>query len=78
MQIRTAPETSVKIRIGDWLSLAAKPLVYVDALQANSRPSWVDRFFETKREADGWSNAQSEFMMLRVIPPGSASGPTEP
>jgi 3D (Asp-Asp-Asp) domain-containing protein len=38
----------------------------------------VDRFFETKRKADGWSNAHSEFMMLRVIPPGSASGPTEP
>lgn len=38
----------------------------------------VDRFFKTKREADGWSNAHSEFMMLRVIPPGSASGPTEP
>ena len=38
----------------------------------------VDRFFETKRKAVGWSNAHSEFMMLRVIPPGSASGPTEP
>jgi hypothetical protein len=37
----------------------------------------VDRFFETKREAYGWSNAHSEFMMLRVIPP-DASGPTEP
>ena len=34
----------------------------------------VDRFFETKRKADWWSNAHSEFMMLRVIPPGSASG----
>jgi hypothetical protein len=32
----------------------------------------VDRFFETKRKADWWSNAHSEFMMLRVIPPGSA------
>src|SRR6187431_3301411 len=29
----------------------------------------VDRFFETKREANGWSKAHSEFMMLRVIPP---------
>jgi 3D (Asp-Asp-Asp) domain-containing protein len=38
----------------------------------------VDRFFETKREADAWSNAHPEFMMLRVIPPGFASGPTEP
>jgi 3D (Asp-Asp-Asp) domain-containing protein len=38
----------------------------------------VDRFFESKREADRWSNGHSEFMMLRVIPPGSASGPTEP
>ena len=38
----------------------------------------VDRFFETKRKADGWSNEHSEFMMLRVIPPGSALGPTEP
>src|SRR6476661_3294152 len=38
----------------------------------------VDRFFETRRKADGWSNAHSEFMMLRVIPPGSALGPTEP
>jgi hypothetical protein len=25
-------------------SLAAKPLVYVDALQANSRPSWLTDF----------------------------------
>ena len=32
----------------------------------------VDRFFDTKREADEWSNAHSEFMMLRVVPPGSA------
>src|SRR6476660_6770940 len=32
----------------------------------------VDRFFETKREANGWSNAHSEFMMLRVVPAGSA------
>jgi 3D (Asp-Asp-Asp) domain-containing protein len=31
----------------------------------------VDRFFETKREADEWSNAHSEFMMLRVVPAGS-------
>jgi 3D (Asp-Asp-Asp) domain-containing protein len=38
----------------------------------------VDRFFETKREADAWSNAHSEFMTLRVVPPGSGSGPTEP
>jgi 3D (Asp-Asp-Asp) domain-containing protein len=38
----------------------------------------VDRFFETKREADAWSNAHSEFMTLRVLPPGSSSGPTEP
>ena len=30
----------------------------------------VDRFFETKREADAWSNAHSEFMTLRVVPPG--------
>ena len=32
----------------------------------------VDRFFETKREAEDWSNGHSEFMMLRVVPPGSA------
>jgi 3D (Asp-Asp-Asp) domain-containing protein len=38
----------------------------------------VDRFFETKREANGWSNTHSEFMMLRVVPPGTRSGPTEP
>ena len=38
----------------------------------------VDRFFKTKRKADCWSNAHSEFMMLRVIPPGSALGPTKP
>src|ERR1044071_10097505 len=30
----------------------------------------VDRFFETKLEADAWSNAHSEFMTLRVVPPG--------
>ena len=38
----------------------------------------VDRFFETKREADAWTNAHSEFMMLRVVPAGDRSGPTEP
>jgi 3D (Asp-Asp-Asp) domain-containing protein len=32
----------------------------------------VDRFFDTKREAEAWSNAHSEFMMLRVVPFGSA------
>jgi hypothetical protein len=51
---------------------SADHFVHVDALQANSRPIVFDRFFETKREADGWSNAHSEFMMLLVIPPGSA------
>ena len=38
----------------------------------------VDRFFETKREADAWSNAHSEFMTLRVVPPGSRAEQTEP
>src|ERR1700739_1901878 len=28
----------------------------------------VDRFFETKGEADAWTNTHSEFMMLRVVP----------
>ena len=35
----------------------------------------VDRFFETKREADEWSNRHSEFMMLRVVPAGTRSEP---
>jgi hypothetical protein len=35
----------------------------------------VDRFFETKREADAWSNAHSGFMTLRVVPPGSRAEP---
>jgi len=35
----------------------------------------VDRFFETKREADAWTNEHSEFMMLRVVPAGSRSEP---
>jgi 3D (Asp-Asp-Asp) domain-containing protein len=30
----------------------------------------VDRFFETKREADTWTKGHSEFMMLRVVPVG--------
>jgi len=38
----------------------------------------VDRFFETKREADAWTDAHSEFMMLRVVPVGTRSGSTEP
>ena len=38
----------------------------------------VDRFFETKLEADAWSNAHSEFMILRVVPVGDRSEPTEP
>src|SRR5207244_524852 len=33
----------------------------------------VDRFFDTKREADEWSKAHSEFMMLRVVPVGTRS-----
>ena len=32
----------------------------------------VDRFFDTKREADAWTNTHPEFMMLRVVPAGSA------
>ena len=38
----------------------------------------VDRFFETKREADAWTHAHSEFMMLRVVPVGTRSGLTKP
>ena len=38
----------------------------------------VDRFFDSKREADAWTNAHSEFMTLQVVLPGSHSGPTEP
>jgi 3D (Asp-Asp-Asp) domain-containing protein len=36
----------------------------------------VDRFFDTKREADAWTSAHSEFMMLRVVPAGTRSEPT--
>src|SRR3982074_2355252 len=36
----------------------------------------VDRFFETKREADAWTNAHPEFMTLRVVAPGSHSDPS--
>src|ERR1700719_4906330 len=32
----------------------------------------VDRFFDTKQEAEAWSNTHSEFMVLRVVPAGSA------
>jgi 3D (Asp-Asp-Asp) domain-containing protein len=35
----------------------------------------IDRYFETKREADAWTKAHSEFMMLRVVPAGARSGP---
>jgi len=38
----------------------------------------VDRFFETKREADAWSKAHSQFMMLRVVTVDERSGQTEP
>src|ERR1700675_3519215 len=37
----------------------------------------VDRFFETKREADEWTNAHAEFMTLQVVSPGSHSEPAE-
>jgi hypothetical protein len=43
MQIATAREISAKIR---WRLLVAKPLVYVDAQQANSRPSWSIDFLK--------------------------------
>src|SRR4029077_20975069 len=35
----------------------------------------VLRFFDTKREADEWTKAHSEFMMLRVVPAGTRSEP---
>jgi 3D (Asp-Asp-Asp) domain-containing protein len=35
----------------------------------------VDRFFESKRDAVEWSNAHSQFMTLRIVPPGSHSEP---
>jgi len=35
----------------------------------------VDRYFDTKREADEWTNAHSEFMMLQVVPAGARSEP---
>ena len=37
----------------------------------------VDRFFETKRDAMEWTNANPEFMTLLVVPPGSKAGPAE-
>jgi 3D (Asp-Asp-Asp) domain-containing protein len=37
----------------------------------------VDRFFETKKEAEAWTNAHSEFMTLRIVSPGSRLEPTE-
>jgi 3D (Asp-Asp-Asp) domain-containing protein len=37
----------------------------------------VDRYFETKREAMAWTNANPEFMRLNVVPPGSHSEPTK-
>jgi 3D (Asp-Asp-Asp) domain-containing protein len=36
----------------------------------------VDRFFDTKQEADAWTNEHSEFMVLRVVPAGIRSEPT--
>ena len=35
----------------------------------------IDRFFETKREAVDWSNANPHFMRLQIIRPGSQSEP---
>jgi 3D (Asp-Asp-Asp) domain-containing protein len=37
----------------------------------------VDRFFESKREAMAWTNANPEFMTLHVVSPGSHSEPSE-
>lgn len=34
----------------------------------------VDRFFETKRDAVAWTNAHSQFIMVRVITPDAAAG----
>jgi 3D (Asp-Asp-Asp) domain-containing protein len=31
----------------------------------------IDRFFETKRDAVVWSNAHPQFMMVRILSPGS-------
>jgi 3D (Asp-Asp-Asp) domain-containing protein len=36
----------------------------------------VDRFFETKRQAMAWTNAQPHFMTLQIIRPGSHTEPT--
>ena len=37
----------------------------------------VDRFFETKREAVAWTNANPHFMTLQVFRPGSHPEPPE-
>jgi len=37
----------------------------------------VDRYFDTKGEADAWTNTHSEFMMLRVVPAGAHSEAVE-
>ncbi len=31
----------------------------------------IDRFFETKRQAEGWANSHPPFMTVQVVPPGS-------
>jgi len=38
----------------------------------------VDRFFETKREADAWANAHPTFMTLQIVLPESHPESTEP
>ena len=38
----------------------------------------VDRFFETKREAMAWTNANPEFITLQIVPPGSHQDLTAP
>ena len=38
----------------------------------------VDRFFESKRQAMAWTNANPHFMTLQVVLPGAQAEPSEP
>ena len=47
------PMQSAPRSIPERQSLVAKPLVYVDALQANSRPSWSTDFSKRSEKRSG-------------------------
>jgi len=54
--------------------VSRKSAKYCGRTPAQKSALVVDRFFETKRDAVAWTNAHSQFIMVKVKTPDIASG----